>query len=284
MPPMLLLPLLLLLPTPSHVAAAASASPTTMAVLPAGAVKGVSEALTVSEDLTAPGAPIVFAGASLRFELPKSGELQVSANATANWGNGGHVAPISNEEADIMGNAILWRDAADPRYDEIAELAPPALANKLRCGDYSLTGQTFIGSRIAAEKRSFDWTGNMNNDDIKQNNHFNTSQLQLNATYAGLLGGYMPALRWYFPLLPGKDYVEQISFAVPESSDDFEFDSHSIQPIWMRYLNVSASGELRYAHYVNTFETYPNCERSRASQAPAACPCCRMLPPASSHG
>ena len=129
---MLLLPLLLLLAAPTNAAAAASASPTTMAVLPAGAVKGVSEALTVSEDLTAPGAPIVFAGATLRVELPKSGELQVSANATANWGNGGHVAPISNEEADIMGNAILWRDAANPRYDEIAELAPPALANKLR--------------------------------------------------------------------------------------------------------------------------------------------------------
>ena len=51
--------------------------------------------------------------------------------------------------------------------------------------------------------------------------------------------------------------VEQIAFAVQESTDDFTFDVSSIQPIWTRYLNVSKTGELRYVHYVDTFEQYP---------------------------
>ena len=211
----------------------------TMATLPAGSVEGVAEALTVTEDLTQPGAPIVFEGASgARFELPKSGELQVPADPSAVWGDGDpRATAILNEQADTLGNAILWRDGSDPTYAEIAALGPPLLASQLRCGDFDLTGQTFIGSRIAAEKRSFDWTGN--NMDMRQDNHFNRSQLLLNATRSGLLGGYLPAPRWYWPQ-GARGWVEQIHFAVPESTDDFPFDSHSIQPIWARYINVTA--------------------------------------------
>ena len=81
-----------------------------------GAVEGVAEALTVTEDLTQPGAPIVFEGASgARFELPKSGELQVPADPSAVWGDGApRATAILNEQADTLGNAILWRDGSDP--------------------------------------------------------------------------------------------------------------------------------------------------------------------------
>jgi len=119
-------------------------------------------------------------------------------------------------------------------------------------------GQTFVGSRIAAEKRSFTATGDMNNLDIRQGFHLNrkTTELSINNTYSGLLGGFTPGVRWEWPL-PGGGYAEQTAFAVGESTDDFPFDVASIQPIWMRYLNVSNKGELRYAQYVNTFEQYP---------------------------
>ena len=49
-----------------------------MATLPAGAVGGIAEELRVYEDLTVPGSPIVFVGASgFRVDISKSGEPQV---------------------------------------------------------------------------------------------------------------------------------------------------------------------------------------------------------------
>ena len=127
-----------------------------MAVIPAGSVTGIGEELTVSEDLAHPNSPTVFEGASgLRFEVTKSAEPQTPTNASALWVNGS-ATPVLNEGADLMGNALLHRGGdAEPSYAEIAPLAPPLLATTLRCGDFHLTGQTFIGSRIAAEKRSF---------------------------------------------------------------------------------------------------------------------------------
>lgn len=175
---------------------------------------------------------------------------QVPEDPTLLWG-GRDVNVILNETADILGNALLGR-GGDPIYDDIAALVPPVLSSGGDAYDYELVGQTFIGSRIAAEKRSFGLTGRMNNLDIEQRFHLDDAQLSLNRTRAGLLGDFTPALRWNWSL-PGGKSAEQIVFAIPESSDEFPFDVSSIQPIWTRFVNVSSSG-LRYAHYVNTFE------------------------------
>ena len=149
-------------------------------------------------------------------------------------------------------------------------LAPPLLANQQSCDDYALTGQTFIGSRIAAEKRSFDWTGNMNNLDIRQRKHLDEARLKqlLNVTFVGLLGGFQPAIRWYWPL-ENEGWVEQTAFAVPESTEDQAFDVSSPQPIWLRYMNVSANGTLLHHQYVNTFEQYPYYCRNTSSDGSA---------------
>jgi hypothetical protein len=45
--------------------------------------------------------------------------------------------------------------------------------------------------------------------------------------------------------------VEQIVFATPNSTEAAPFDVSSEQPVWLRYINVSAEGKLRYAHYVD---------------------------------
>ena len=265
---LLLLAQLLLLP-----AAAVAAGRQTMAVLPAGTVAGIREALTVTEDLLLPNSPTVFLGDSgLRFELSKSAEAQTAANASALWGDGDPKASaVLNEDADLLGNALLYRGGGvEPSYDEIAVLAPPLLANLQSCDDYELTGQTFIGSRVAAEKRSFDWTGNMNNLDIRQRKHLDEARLKqrLNATFVGLLGGFQPAIRWYWPL-DNEGWVEQTAFAVPESSEDQAFDVSSPQPIWVRYMNVSENGTLLHHQYVNTFEQYPYYCRNTSSDGKA---------------
>ena len=49
----------------------------------------------------------------------------------------------------------------------------------------------------------------------------------------GLLGGFTPAVRWWWRL-PKGDYAEQIAFAVPESTEDHTFDAEAQQPIWIR--------------------------------------------------
>jgi hypothetical protein len=133
-------------------------SPRLMATLPAGAVEGVTETLHVFEDLREPHAPIVYRGATTRFEITKSAECIAVENETALWG--GHQAhDVMHAEDDVLGNDLVRR--GEPRFEDVARLLPPVLATK-NVGlhsDYSLDAQSFVGSRIASEKRAFSATG-----------------------------------------------------------------------------------------------------------------------------
>ena len=182
-----------------------TASARIMAVLPAGAVPGVTEALTVAEDLAIPGAPIIFSSASGAelYRVTKNEAVPQTNNAS--WG--ASLSPpvgldrVLGEEADLLGNAMLAEKAADGRdgYERIAGLAPPVLANAQSADDYELTQGTFIGSRVSAQKHSFDHTGRMNNLDIRQKYHLDITQIDINNTYIGLLGGFTPGTRWFWP-------------------------------------------------------------------------------------
>ena len=139
------------------------------------------------------------------------------------------------------------------------------LASVPNAADFAFfDGQTFIGSRLAADKRSFSATGEMHGMAILQDYHLDTDQLRnadgspVPQMKSGLLGGFLPAARWSWVLAQADTHAEQIAFALPESTARRPFDSDSPQPVWIRYLNVSAStGELRYVHYVDTYEAYP---------------------------
>ena len=69
------------------------------------------------------------------FTITKSGELQVPKDASLLWG-GGSVDRILNEEADLLGNAIL-ASGRKAGYDEVAAMLPPALQGGTECSDYN---------------------------------------------------------------------------------------------------------------------------------------------------
>lgn len=133
-----------------------SSGPRLMATLPAGSVDGVAEELRVFEDLRDARAPIVYRGATSRLEITKSGESLAVENETALWG-GCKASDVTHSEADVLGNELV--EDGDPSYEAIAGLLPPVLAGKLNAGDFSLDTQSFVGSRIASEKRAFSATG-----------------------------------------------------------------------------------------------------------------------------
>ena len=237
-------------PTSSH------ARPLLMASLPVGSVPGVSEVLDVYEDVTAIDAPIVFQGKTLRFNVSKRSEAQTPSNMSELWA-GRPLSQVLQDVGDLLGNQLL-RDVGQLTYRRMAALVPPAIMSARECGDFALgDGQTFVGSRIAAEKHGFSATGAMSYGSINQAFHLQSEELSLNRTRAGLLGGWLPAPFWQWAL-PNGDRVEQLAFAPAEATQDWPLDVSSPQPVWVRFLNVSASGRLRYVHYVDTYETYPS--------------------------
>ena len=236
-----------------------------MATLPRGAVAGIDEELNVTEDLSDPAAPIVFSGPTVRIELSKGdGEAQVTpANSSAElWG--GNLSAVVGDPADVLGNRLLAA-GGDPRYADVAALVPPIISSIPDAADFRFTdGQTFVGSRLAADKRSFGVTGDMHGQAILQANHLDPQQLRqpdgspLPSMRSSLLGGGLPAPRWHWQLTSAGTNAEQIAFALPQSTARRPFDTNSPQPVWVRYMNVSLAGELRYVHYVDTFENYPD--------------------------
>ena len=138
----------------------------------------------------------MFQGRTLRFELVKSGEPLTVQNESALWG-GRTAQEVMNAQADLLGRDLLGRDllgrdllrrGGDPGYDDVAVLLSPVLAGSLHCGDFQLDGQSFVGSRIAADKRLFSATGSDEWSNTQQEYHFDAMQLTINAAKAGLLG------------------------------------------------------------------------------------------------
>jgi hypothetical protein len=133
------------------ISAAQSKQPRIMAILPAGSVIGVDEELRVVEDLLHPHSPIVFNGKTLHFAITKSGERIVPTNVSALWG-GRTIQEVLAAEADLLGNAFLNTAAngkREPSYMEVSSLAPPVIASSIKCGDFNLGIQSFVGSRIS---------------------------------------------------------------------------------------------------------------------------------------
>ena len=59
----------------------------------------------------------------------------------------------------VAEDGLAISEGEDPSFADVARLLPPVLAGNLHAGDFSLDTQSFVGSRIASEKRAFSATG-----------------------------------------------------------------------------------------------------------------------------
>eukprot|EP00662_Eupelagonemidae_sp_cell21_P049549 gene49549-45709_t len=93
-------------------------------------------------------APIVYDGPTRHFEVTKALEPLTAGDASALWGGLG-VRAVLEAEGDVLGEAV-------------ARLLPPLMV----LGSPSMfalngIGQSFVGSRLSADKRSFTPLGEM---------------------------------------------------------------------------------------------------------------------------
>jgi hypothetical protein len=229
----------------------AAQQPTLMAILPPNSVAGIGEELRVLEDLSIPDAPMVFVGKTFRVSLAKTTEAQYASAPSEMWGGLG-LDNVTSADADLLGNALTADGRHEPLYGEVAAMAPPVISSApAKCGDYELEVQTFVGSRVCAQKHVFSPDGQKQNLDSPLHFHLRTSELRRENASAGLLGGWLPAVRYRWSLAAG-GFAEMLSFAQAESTDDRPLHVASQQPVWLRYLNVSADGALLHAQYVDS--------------------------------
>ena len=205
-----------------------AAQPTLMATIPASTISGIAEELRVLEDLSVPDAPIIFVGPTLRYSLTKTTEAQAS-DSDALW-DGFGVDQVTSAEEDLLGNALTANGTKEPTYERVASVVPPVISSApAYVADYELQSQTFIGSRITAQKHVFSPDGQKHNADSPLHFHLRPKALHRANASAGLLGGWLPAVRYRWDLTAG-GFADTIGFAQAESTDDRPLHVASQQP------------------------------------------------------
>lgn len=210
---------------------------TLMAISPTGASRHA-----VLEDFTRKDGDIVFVdGSGVTLELGKSLE---STTADPQQLYLGHTKAQTLASApDLLGNAILAK-AGDPTYDEIAPVFAPI--TKVIADTYA-----FTGTPDTIEKMGFGYSGRSTNFDpatlyppirkIREAGH----------VWGGLVGGYLPALRFVYPDDAPDSWTELVVFS-PFRIDN---DNPRVQPVWYRVSRVE-HGQLRWSRYVDSYRTF----------------------------
>jgi hypothetical protein len=183
----------------------------------------------VFENLEGRTGDIVYVGKQgVILSLAKT--LQPTFVAPSSLYRGKTMDEIGNSRADVLG-AELLPATEDPRYAEVAAALPP------------LRVPTFVGTRHSDEKPTYDYGGSSDEIYVDAGKIFTEIQDARNKhdVWEGLVGGWLPVVRFLFPAGEQRDWEETI-FA-EEAPGHFW-----TQPVWYRVLLVDG-GQLREAHY-----------------------------------
>ncbi len=175
----------------------------------------------------------------VQIDLPKSSE-KTSADPSSLY-LGHTVDEIMNSASDLLGNQILSKPG-DPDYEEIASVFPPIRKIKT----YS-----FVGTPETVDKVGFVYGGRTPDFDpapyyppinqIREQGH----------VWDGLVGGYLPVLRFVYPETPG-NWTEMIAFAPLRISNG----NNRIQPVWYRVSRIE-NGTLKWTRYIDSYHPFP---------------------------
>ncbi len=209
---------------------------TLMAVLRPGNQPPVA----VFEDFSSPNGRIVFVDkAGSQTVFAKSLEPTFAEPATLYRGH--TLQEVLNSDRDLLGGEILSQPG-DPDYAEVAACFPPI--SKMRV-------YTFLGTHDCFEKVGFFYGGGTPNFDPVAYVPAIERIRDQGRVWDGLVGGWLPALRFVYPEKPG-DWSEMVAYAPMR----VENGNDRVQPVWYRVSRVEGN-VLRWVRYFDSYHPFP---------------------------
>jgi hypothetical protein len=203
--------------------------------------RGVPDSqLAVFEDFSQTNGHLLFVDAKgVRLVLPKSSE-PTRADPKSLY-RGHSLEEVFRSERDLLGEEILAKPG-DPDYTEVAACFPPIS---------KMYTYTFVGTHDCLEKVGVFYGGATPNFDPAAYIPEIRKIRDAGHVLDGLVGGWLPALRFVYPEKPG-DWSELVIYAPMRVEDG----NQRVQPAWYRLCRVE-SNALRWARYFDSYHPFP---------------------------
>ena len=197
--------------------------------------------LAVFEDFTRMNGPLLFVDeAGMKLNLPKS--LEPTWADPKNLYHGHSLQEVFNSEHDLLGEEMLAQ-GGDPEYSNVAACFPPI-------GKKTYT-YSFVGTPGCLEKVGVFYGGSTPNFDPAVYVPAIRKIREEGRVLDGLVGGWLPALRFVYPEQPG-NWSELIIYAPMR----VENGNRRVQPVWYR-LSLIENNELRWVRYFDSYQPFP---------------------------
>jgi hypothetical protein len=177
----------------------------------------------------------------VRLDLPKALESSAADPSTLLLGH--TPQQVRDSATDLLGDEIL-ATPGDPDYERVASVFAPM--RKLSEGMY-----TFVGSTLTFDKVWLTYGGRSPNFDPVTWQPSIDAVVKSGNVWHGLVGGYLPAVRFVFPEADGA-WTEMLVFA----PDRLVNHNDRIQPVWYRVSRIEG-GVLRWMRYLDTYQPFP---------------------------
>jgi len=202
---------------------------------------GAAERCAILEDFAHQDGRIVFLGRSgVLLSLPKTSEPTAEDPTRLYLGH--TIDEVIKSDTDLLGAEILSK-AGDPQYADVAAALPP-ITRKMNT--YS-----FLGTPGNMDKVWFNYGGRTPNFDPAPYDPAITAIRDRDQVRDGLVGGYLPVLRFVYPEPEGA-WTEMLAFApfrVTNGND-------RAQPVWYRVAHVK-NQRLEWVRYIDSYHPFP---------------------------
>jgi len=194
----------------------------------------------VFEDFSQTNGHMLFADTTgIRLDLPKSSEPTWADPSTCYHGH--RLEEVFESEQDLLGDEILAKPG-DPEYADVAACVPPIS---------KMYTYTFVGTHDCLEKVGVFYGGITPNIDPAAYVPEMRKVRDAGRVLDGLVGGWLPALRFVFPEKPG-DWSEVVIYAPMR----VENANRHVQPVWYRISRIEGN-TLRWARYFDSYHPFP---------------------------
>jgi hypothetical protein len=206
-----------------------------------GVVRGApSGQLAVFEDFSQTNGHLLFVDTKgVKLDSPKSSEPTCADLKSLYRGHS--LEEVFQSERDLLGDEILAQPR-DPDYAEVAACFPPIS---------KMYTYTFVGTHDCLEKVGVFYGGSTPNFDPVAYIPAIRKIGDEGRVLDGLVGGWLPALRFVYPEQPG-DWSELVIYAPMR----VENGNQRVQPVWYRVCRVEGNA-LRWVRYFDSYHPFP---------------------------